>query len=120
MRRADALETTRIPRTAGLTSGRTAVVTTRLFRAPHQTISDMGVIGGGQRPMLGAVSLTHHGLLFVDELPECTRHVREVLRQPLEKGLTKIQFPVRHRPCYFGRAHPGPRANAASEETALR
>jgi magnesium chelatase family protein len=59
---AEALETTRIHRVAGLTGGR-AVVTTRLFRAPHHTISDVGLIGGGQRPMLGEVSLAHHGIL---------------------------------------------------------
>jgi magnesium chelatase family protein len=84
---ADALETTRIHRVAGLTGGRTAVVTTRPFRAPHHTISAVGVSGGGPRPMLGEVSLAHHGLLFVDELPEFKRHVLEIWRQPLENGL---------------------------------
>jgi magnesium chelatase family protein len=80
MRLADAPETTRIPRVACLTGGRTAVVTTRPFRAPHHTISDVGLIGGGQLPMPGEVSLARHGTLLVDELPECTRHVLEVLR----------------------------------------
>jgi magnesium chelatase family protein len=87
MRLAAALETTRIPRVAGLTGGRTAVVTTRPFRAPHHTIAAVGVIGGGQRPLLGEVSLAQHGITFLDELPECTRHVLEVLRQPLAEGL---------------------------------
>jgi magnesium chelatase family protein len=85
---ADALETTRIQSVAGLTGGRASFVTTRPFRAPHhQTISDVGVIGGGLVPMPGEVSLAHHGILFLDELPEFKRHVLEVLRQPLEKGL---------------------------------
>jgi magnesium chelatase family protein len=84
---AEALETTRIHRVAGLTGARTALVTTRPCRAPHHTISDAGLIGGGQVPMPGEVSLAHHGILCLDELPECRRHVLEVLRQPLENGI---------------------------------
>jgi magnesium chelatase family protein len=79
----EAIETTRIHRVASLTGARTAVVTTRPFRAPHHTISDAGLIGGGQVPMPGEVSLAHNGVLFLDELPEFRRHVLEVLRQPL-------------------------------------
>jgi magnesium chelatase family protein len=67
---AEAIETTRIHRVAGLTGDRTALVTTRPFRAPHQTISDAGLIGGGHVPMPGEVSLAHNGVLFLDELPE--------------------------------------------------
>src|SRR5918996_2513474 len=84
---ADALETTRIHRVAGLTGARTAVVTARPFRAPPHTIADVGLIGGGQVPLPGEVSLAHHGILFLDELPEFRRHVLEVLRQPLEESL---------------------------------
>src|SRR5215510_11949870 len=84
---AEAIETTRIHRVAGLTGDRTALVTTRPFRAPHQTISEVGLIGGGHVPMPGEVSLAHHGVLFLDELPEFRRHVLEVLRQPLEESL---------------------------------
>jgi magnesium chelatase family protein len=84
---AEALDTTRIHRVAGLTGARTALVTTRPCRAPHHTISDVGLIGGGQVPMPGEVSLAHHGILFLDELPECRRHVLAVLRQPLEYGV---------------------------------
>jgi magnesium chelatase family protein len=94
----EALDTTRIHRVAGLTGDRTAFVTTRPFRAPHHTISDVGLIGGGQVPMPGDVSLAHHGMLFLDELPECRRHVLEVLRQPLEESLIYIQPPERPRP----------------------
>jgi magnesium chelatase family protein len=79
---AEAMETTRIPRVAGRTSNRTALVTTRPFRAPHHTISDAGLIGGGHVPMPGEMSLAHNGVLFLDELPEFRRHVLEVLRQP--------------------------------------
>jgi magnesium chelatase family protein len=74
MRLADALETTRIPRVAGLTGARTAVVTRRPCRASPHTIADVGVIGGGQMPMPREVSLAPHDILFLDELPECTRH----------------------------------------------
>ena len=79
---AEALETTRIHRFAGRTGRRTAVVTTRPWRAPHHTISDVGLIGGGQLPAPGKLSRAHQGVLFLDELPECRRHVLEVLRQP--------------------------------------
>jgi magnesium chelatase family protein len=87
---AEALGTTRIHRVAGLTGARTAVVTTRPFRAPHHTISDVGLIGGGHVPMPGEVSLAHNGVIFLDELPEFRRHVLEVLRQPLEKSIVTI------------------------------
>jgi magnesium chelatase family protein len=87
---AEALETTRMHRVAGRTNARTAVVTTRPFRASHHTISDVGLIGGGHIPMPGEMSLAHHGILFLDELPEFRRHVLEVLRQPLDSGMVTI------------------------------
>jgi magnesium chelatase family protein len=86
---AEALKPTRTHSVAGLTGARTALVTTRPFRAPHHTISDVGLIGGGQEPMPGEVSLAHHGMLFLDELPEFRCHVIEVLRQPLGKSSTE-------------------------------
>jgi magnesium chelatase family protein len=87
---AEAIETTRIHSVAGLTGDRTAWVTTRPCRAPHQTISDAGLIGG-HVPMPGEVSLAHNGVLFLDEWPEFRRHVLEVLRQPLEESVIYIQ-----------------------------
>jgi magnesium chelatase family protein len=84
---AEAIETTRIHRVAGLTSDRMALVTARPFRAPHHTISDAGLIGGGHVPMPGEVSLAHHGVRFLDELPEFKRHILEVLRRPFETGV---------------------------------
>jgi magnesium chelatase family protein len=84
---AEAIETTRIHRIAGFTGDQTALVTTRPCRAPYHTIWDVGLLGGGHVPMPGEVSLAHHGVLFLDELPELRRHVLEVLRQPLEKSV---------------------------------
>jgi magnesium chelatase family protein len=82
---AEAIETTRIHRVAGLTGDRSMLITTRPFRASHHTISDAGLIGGGHVPRPGEGSLAHHGVLFLDELPECRCHVLEVLRQVSER-----------------------------------
>ena len=74
----DAGETSRIHCVAGQTGGRTAFVTTPPFRAPHHHIADACLIGGGHIPMPGEVSLAHHGVLVLDELPECRRRVLDV------------------------------------------
>jgi magnesium chelatase family protein len=87
---AEAIETTRIHRVAGLTGDQTTLVTTRPFRAPHHTISDVGLIGGGHVPMPGEVSLAHHGVRCLDARSEFRCHILEVLRQPLKESLIYI------------------------------
>ncbi|HKS96530.1 MAG TPA: YifB family Mg chelatase-like AAA ATPase, partial [Terriglobia bacterium] len=88
--RLEALDVSRIYSVSGLLPADRPLVRRRPFRAPHHTISDAGLIGGGAVPRPGEVSLGHNGVLFLDELPEFQRNVLEVMRQPLEEGSVTI------------------------------
>ncbi len=122
----EALEVTAVHSVAGLLPRGAGLLTHRPFRAPHHTISDIALIGGGAQARPGEVSLAHHGVLFLDEMLEFTRHVLEVLRQPLEDGTVVIAraartavFPARFvlvgamNPCPCGFA-TDPLASAAA------
>lgn len=95
LREAESLEVTRIHSVAGLLDRDHPIKTSRPFRAPHHTISAGGLIGGGNPPRPGEISLAHLGVLFMDELPEFTRRVLETLRQPIESGYVRLAR-VRH------------------------
>lgn len=86
----EALDTTKIHSVSGILPDNSALVTTRPFRAPHHTISDVALVGGGSDPMPGEISLAHNGVLFLDELPEFKRQVLEVMRQPMEERRVTI------------------------------
>jgi len=93
----ESLETTKIHSVAGKLSAADALVTTRPFRSPHHTISDVALVGGGSNPQPGEISLAHNGVLFLDELPEFKRSALEVMRQPLEErrvSISRAKFTV--------------------------
>jgi len=93
----EALETTKIHSVAGLMSANDSLISVRPFRSPHHTISDVALVGGGTYPQPGEISLAHHGVLFLDELPEFKRSVLEVMRQPIENRsitISRAKFTV--------------------------
>ncbi|MCH2062047.1 MAG: YifB family Mg chelatase-like AAA ATPase [Verrucomicrobiales bacterium] len=119
----EAIATTKVHSVAGLINDSGNILLNRPFRSPHHTVSDAGLLGGSQNPRPGEVSLAHHGVLFLDELPEFRRSTLEVMRQPLEDGrvviaraASTVMFPARFmlvaamNPCpcgYLGDPHRG-------------
>ena len=104
----EALEATQIHSVVGQLPSGQALITRRPFRSPHHTASDAGLLGGNSHPTPGEISLAHHGVLFLDELPEFKRTVLETLRQPLEEGRVTISraagtvtFPAQFMPVAF-------------------
>ena len=100
---AESLETTQIHSVAGKLSRDTSLISQRPFRAPHHTISQVALVGGGNNPQPGEISLAHNGVLFLDEMPELSRSVLEVLRQPLEDrkiSISRAKYSVEY-PCSF-------------------
>ena len=100
---AESLETTQIHSVAGKLDRNTSLISQRPFRSPHHTISQVALVGGGQNPQPGEISLAHNGVLFIDEMPELSRSVLEVLRQPLEDRkitISRAKYNVEY-PCSF-------------------
>lgn len=126
----ESLETTKIFSVAGKLGQRGGLISRRPFRAPHHTISDVALVGGGGNPQPGEISLSHNGVLFLDELPEFKRAVLEVLRQPLEerkicisRARSAVDFPASFMlvasmnpcPCGFYN-HPDKRCNCSPDQ----
>ena len=100
---AESLETTQIHSVAGKLKGNRGLITERPFQAPHHTVSQVALVGGGANPMPGEISLAHNGVLFLDELPEFSRAALEVLRQPLEDRkitVSRAKYSIEY-PCNF-------------------
>lgn len=123
--RAEALEVTRIFSSVGLVPPGQPLLTCRPVRTPHHTSSAVAIIGGGVVPKAGEVSLAHHGILFLDEMPEFPRHVLETLRQPLEDGCVTIaraygslRFPARFM--LVGAMNPTPKGDKPVDEVGYR
>jgi magnesium chelatase family protein len=99
----ESLETTQIHSIAGKLGRNTSLISQRPFRAPHHTISEVALVGGGTTPIPGEISLAHNGVLFCDELPEFNKHTLEVMRQPLEDrkiSISRAKYSIDY-PCSF-------------------
>ena len=129
----ESIEVTTIHSVAGQLRPGVGLITDRPFRAPHHTISDVALVGGGSVPRPGEVSLAHHGVLFLDEMPEFDRRVLEALRQPIEEGrinvsraLRSVNFPARFvlvaamNPCPCGYQGDPRRACSCSPQQTAR
>lgn len=129
----ESLETTKIHSVAGKLGSQSSLITQRPFRAPHHSISSVALIGGGQNPQPGEISLAHNGVLFADELPEFNRNVLEVLRQPLEdrkitiaRAKYSVEFPCNFmfvasmNPCPCGYYNHPTRACVCSQTQVIR
>ncbi|MEE9211388.1 MAG: YifB family Mg chelatase-like AAA ATPase [Phycisphaeraceae bacterium] len=123
--REEAMQVTRIYSSIGLMPSGQALITRRPVRAPHHTSSSIALIGGGTVPRPGEVSLAHHGVLFLDEMPEFPRAVLETLRQPMEDGHVTIarahssmQFPARFM--LVAATNPTPKGDAPTDEVSMR
>jgi len=121
----EAIEASSVHSVAGVLPPGVGLLARRPFRAPHHTISDVALVGGGSQPRPGEVSLAHHGVLFLDEMLEFNRHVLEVLRQPLEEGRVTIAraartatFPARF--ILVGATNPCPCGYLGDERRACR
>jgi magnesium chelatase family protein len=116
---AESLETTQIHSIAGKLSRNATLIAQRPFRAPHHTISEVALVGGGNNPQPGEISLAHNGVLFLDELTEFNKQTLEVLRQPLEDRhitISRASTPSTclARSCSWPRATPAPAAIMAT------
>ncbi|NIJ43774.1 magnesium chelatase family protein [Wenyingzhuangia heitensis] len=121
----EAIETTKIHSVAGNTKNKEGLILERPFRAPHHTVSDVALVGGGQYPQPGEISLAHNGVLFLDELPEFKRSVLEVMRQPLEDRevtISRAKFTITYPSSFMLMAsmNPSPSGDFINDDSKIQ
>ncbi|MGY5352295.1 YifB family Mg chelatase-like AAA ATPase [Wenyingzhuangia sp. IMCC45533] len=121
----EAIETTKIHSVAGNTKNKESLILERPFRSPHHTVSDVALVGGGQYPQPGEISLAHNGVLFLDELPEFKRSVLEVMRQPLEDRevtISRAKFTITYPSSFMliASMNPSPSGDFISEDNKIQ